>query len=116
MANWSKLTDGMQHVIARTFTDPELWTYEPSGGAAVPDLEGIFRAAHDFADPGAEIQVSTVAPVVHFRLSALGGKPSTADTFLRQKDSVRYRVSDVQVDGEGMVTVILKESPVGQTS
>ena len=92
------------------------FAYIPDGGPAVPGLRGIFRDAHLEADLDLETIVSTVDPVVSFKIADLPEYPPSSGALITiargQGDpeaigTQTFRITDHQPDGEGDVDFVL---------
>lgn len=82
--------------------------YEPVAGGGPFDVYAVWTGPNDLVEIGAPAQVSTTSPQIGVDLAdlaALGIDPAVGDVVTRA--GIRYRVDDVQPDGEGGADLIL---------
>lgn len=103
------IADSLIRATSQAFSGASSVTYTPAGGSPV-DLSGrsIFTAAHEeeVLDE-AEVAVQSVKATLDVRLADLGAAPAEDDDV--QVGSVAFKVSNVEVDGEGGALLILEE-------
>lgn len=117
--SWRDDVENMQDVLLDRYeeTDADGDTevlYEPNGGTATA-IRGIFRDEHAELEVGLEVAISTEDPTLDVLVSELALLGMTLpvdplDRFFIPRTSTRYRVTDHQRDGEGMVRLILSIS------
>jgi hypothetical protein len=104
--NWLAATDSLLDVAKWTFG--ETVSYTPKGHAPV-SIPGIFSDAFVSVDPGSGVAVTSTGPAVGIKLADL----PQALTNKGDKCVIRgtsYTVFDVQKDGQGGATLILKKA------
>lgn len=108
MTHWQSMTHSVLGAAMSTFG--ETVTLKP-GLEHQQDLRAIFRASHAQVDLG-QGGISTVDPELSLRLADVRGPaPRQGDEVLVR--GKRYRVGDVQPDGEGGVTMKLQRLETG---
>lgn len=112
---WRDLVANVQNTSARTFPEPVLYTPE---GLTEIAINGIFREPHVATDLSNAVEVSSEQPTLDVVLADLPQDPSSkpnslGDRVVISRLSSRYRVIDVQPDGEGMAKLFLHLEPVG---
>lgn len=103
MVDWAKATDAVISICRDTFGKQVSYTLVGGGGTV--SIDGIFEAQHVALRVGSGPESSMVAPALGIRLADLPRKPAKGDFVT--VDSVNYRVSDSQEDGQGGATLIL---------
>lgn len=102
MGNWAKIADTVIKAGIKTFgTTVE---YYPQNEEPV-EIEAIFDEAHVTSDPGSEIPIDTVNPIIHVRLLDLPCSPSPGDRVCIGEK--HFRVMSFQPDGQGAAVIIL---------
>lgn len=106
MNHWPQLADDLMGQCQSTFG--ESITYQPKAGDAF-SITAIFEAAHAVVEPGTDVPVETLKPVLFVRLSdfrdAGRADPKKGDTPTIRGTS--YKVVEVQDDGHAEATLIL---------
>lgn len=109
MAWDDRLADSLIRATSKAFSGSSSITYSPAGGAPV-DLSGrsIYTSAHqeEVLDE-AEVSVQTVKATLDVRLADLGATPAEDDDV--QVGALAFKVSAIEVDGEGGALLILEE-------
>ena len=127
MADWRDMVGGLQDLALKVFAARTTFDFEPFDGTPVLIASGgIFRAEHVELDPATVVGVSITAPTLDVKLADLPIEPRAN---VRELDAdhvtihfsvgsgfpftgdVRFRISDLQPDGEGMATLAIHQVP-----
>ena len=112
---WRDLVANVQGTAARTF--PEEVLYTPQGLSEIA-ITGVFREPFVASNPGGDMQVSSTQPTLDVVLADLPQAPSAlpeglGDRLVVSRLGTRFRVVEIEPDGEGMAKLYLHEKAIG---
>lgn len=109
MAGWADRARSVNGRVGQTFSRGP-FTYTPVDGSSAYTLaDGVFDEPHVELELGDEAGISTTETSIHVRLEDLAATPARLDE-ITLADARRFRVVDVQEDGEGGADMILEEA------
>ncbi|MBI3452939.1 MAG: hypothetical protein HY057_08990 [Rhodospirillales bacterium] len=105
MADWPPVADDVLRGCMEAFAQAA--QHRPAAGGSYP-VRGVFTAAHQVVQVQAEGEVSSVAPAIGLRFAEWPVAPEPGDAV--DIAGATYEVVDVQPDGQGGATAILKRA------
>lgn len=112
---WREMIANVQGTSVRTFPEPVLYT--PMGLSEI-SITGIFREAFVSVDVENAVEIGSLQPTLDVVLDDLPALPSAlplgqGDRVVIVRTSLRYRIVEVNEDGEGMAKLYLHLEPTG---
>lgn len=111
--SWLDRTARVQKAATRVFGEENVFLDFHGIGLSTEPIPSIFREAHEAVRIDLEAEISSESPLLDVRLADLPREPNPPEP-RSQSDYVvvrgeRLRIVDSREDGEGMLTLVLRE-------